>query len=206
MITDIEDFFAKGCGRCERFATAQCAARLWNRALQELRSICKTAGLIETVKWGHPCYMHAGRNIALLGAFQSHCVLNFFNAALLNDSARILQKAGPNTKTPSIMRFTTETSVKEQRATVLSYLEEAMRHAEAGTLPPKIKTEIELPKELIDAMDADPELSEAFHKLTPGRQRSYVINLSSAKTSATRINRIEKFHDRIIKGKGANEY
>ena len=28
MITDIEDYFTKGCGRCERFATADCSTRL----------------------------------------------------------------------------------------------------------------------------------------------------------------------------------
>ena len=37
-------------------------------------------------------------------------------------------------------------------------------------------------------MDADPELAEAFYSLTPGRQKSYVINLNSAKKSETRIN------------------
>ena len=30
---------------------------------------------------------------------------------------------------------------------------------------------------MVEAMDADPELAEAFHALTPGRQRSYVIVL-----------------------------
>ena len=32
-----------------------------------------------------------------------------------------------------------------------------------------------------EAMDADPELAEAFHALTPGRQNSYVIALKGAK-------------------------
>jgi uncharacterized protein YdeI (YjbR/CyaY-like superfamily) len=62
-----------------------------------------------------------------------------------------------------------------------------------------------LPDELIEALDADPELAEAFHALTPGRQRSYVINLNGAKASATRQTRIARFRAQIIAGKGANE-
>ena len=54
-------------------------------------------------------------------------------------------------------------------------------------------------------MDADFELAEAFHALTPGRQRSYVINLNAAKKTETRLHRIKKFRDKIIDGKGANE-
>jgi uncharacterized protein YdeI (YjbR/CyaY-like superfamily) len=64
---------------------------------------------------------------------------------------------------------------------------------------------IELPVELAEALDADCELAEAFHALTPGRQRSYVINLSSAKKTETRISRIAAFRSRIMAGKGALE-
>jgi len=58
---------------------------------------------------------------------------------------------------------------------------------------------------LVEAMDSDPELAEAFHSLTPGRQKSYVINLSSAKTAETRKARIAKFREKILAGKGATE-
>ena len=50
MITDIEDFFAKGCGRCDRFATPACSANQWHDGLTGLRAICRSAGLVETVK------------------------------------------------------------------------------------------------------------------------------------------------------------
>ena len=88
---------------------------------------------------------------------------------------------------------------------IISYLKEAMGYAEAGIKPPKEQYELELPDELIEALDSDPELAEAFHSLTPGRQKSYVINLNSAKKPETRISRIVKFRDKIIAGKGATE-
>ena len=86
---------------------------------------------------------------------------------------------------------------------ILSLLHQSIAFAKAGIKPPKQTSEVELPDELIDALDSDPELAEAFANLTPGRQKSYVINLNSTKTPATRITRIEKFRDKIFAGKGA---
>lgn len=205
MITDIEDFFSKGCGRCERFDTPACSANRWHDGLTALRALCRSAGLVETVKWGHPCYMHARRNIALIGALQGDFRLNFFNAALMKDPEGLLERQGPNTQHPDSIRFAASDQVRERAAAIRAYLQEAMGYAEAGIRPPKETRALELPDELVDAMEADPELAEAFHALTPGRQRSYVIHLSSAKTSATRVARIEKARPHILLGKGANE-
>ena len=49
MITDIADYFSKGCGRCERFATADCSTRKWQEGLAALRRICLAAGLLPAV-------------------------------------------------------------------------------------------------------------------------------------------------------------
>ena len=47
-----------------------------------------------------------------------------------------------------------------------------------------------------------PDFKDAFYALTPGRQRGYLLHFSSAKQPQTRINRIEKYMDRIFNGKG----
>lgn len=205
MITEIEDFFTLGCGRCEHFATPQCTTRLWIEGITTLRAICTGMGLVETVKWAHPCYMHAGRNIALIGSLRSDHRLIFFNPALLKDPQGVLERQGPNTQYPDMIRFTDNSRATALADTIRAYLSEAMAYAEAGILPQRQAREIEMPDELIDALDSDPELAEAFHALTPGRQKSYLFNLNSAKTSATRLARIEKFRPLILAGKGALE-
>lgn len=205
MITDIEDFFTKGCGRCTRFATPDCSTRLWAEGLAALRRICREAGLEETVKWGHPCYMHAGRNIVIIGAFRDDFRLTFFDAALLADPEGVLEKRGANSAHRDVLGFTDAATVAEMEQTIRAYLAEAMGHAEAGRKPPKEAREIVLPDELVEALDDDPELAEAFAALTPGRQRSYVINLEGARKPETRRARIGKFRDRILAGKGATE-
>ncbi len=205
MITDIEEYFSRGCGRCARFGTLDCSTQSWQRGLSDLRRICRGSGLVETVKWGHPCYMHAGRNIVVLGAFRSDFRISFFNAALMKDPEGRLERQGPNSRHPGMIRFTDNAQVAVLEPIILAYLNEAMTYAEAGITAPKQDREIVLPDELAEALDADPELAEAFHRLTPGRQRSYVINLNSAKKPETRISRIAGFRDKIIAGKGALE-
>jgi uncharacterized protein YdeI (YjbR/CyaY-like superfamily) len=68
-----------------------------------------------------------------------------------------------------------------------------------------VEREVPIPDELTDALDADPELAEAFAALTPGRQKSYAFNLNQAKQSATRVARIDRFREKILAGKGALE-
>lgn len=205
MITVAEDFFDKGCGRCERFATPDCSTRRWIDGLNALRRIALDVGLIETAKWGHPCYMHADRNIALIGAFREDFRLTFMNAALLKDPEGVLVRQGANTRHPDMIVFRDNAEVGRLEAVIGAYLREAMAYAEAGLKPPRDAYERELPDELVEALDADPELAEAFHALSRGRRNSYVVNLNTAKTSATRTARIEKFRPAILAGRGVNE-
>lgn len=149
--------------------------------LANLRRICVAAGLVETVKWGHPCYMHSGRNIAIIGAFRGDFRLSFFDPSLLRDDDGVLETQGPNTRHADAIRFTDNAQVSAMAPVITVYLTEAMGYAAAGIAPPKEDRAIELPDELVEALAADTELAEAFHALTLGRQRSYVIYLNSAK-------------------------
>lgn len=205
MITEIEDFLDKGCGRCARFGTPDCSAMIWNDGLRALRRLCLEAGLAEVVKWGHPCYVHAGRNVALIGALRGDFRLNFFEAALMADPEGVMERQGPNTRHPDTIRFTDAARVEALAPVIRAYLAEAMGHAAAGRRAPREVLEVELPEELVEALDMDPEMAEAFHALTPGRQRSYVIQLAGAKAAETRRRRIAGFRGKILAGKGALE-
>ncbi|MCF4166852.1 YdeI/OmpD-associated family protein [Zavarzinia compransoris] len=168
-----------------------------------MRGICLGAGLEEVLKWGHPCYRHADRNIAIVGAFRGDFRLSFFDAGLMTDPARRMERQGPNTKYPNMIRFTSNGQPAAERDLLVAYLGEAKYLAASGAKVPKDDSEPDMPDELIEALAADPELAMAFQALTPGRRKSYVINLNGAKQPATRMSRIAKFRDRIIAGKGA---
>lgn len=205
MITDPEDFFAQGCGRCDRFATPDCSTRLWLKGLLTLRRIALEAGLTETAKWGHPCYMNAGRNICIMGAFRGDFRLTFMNAALMQDPEGLLERQGPNTRHADCLRFTDNDAPARLEPTIRAYMSEAMGYADRGLLPPKETTEVDLPAELVEALDSDPDLAEAFAALTPGRRKSWALHLNDARTTATRLSRIEKGRAKIMAGKGVTE-
>ncbi len=205
MITDPDTYFAQGCGRCARFATPDCSTRAWLPGLLALRRICLSAGLTEAAKWGHPTYRHAGRNIAILGAFRGDFRLTFFDAALLSDPEGLLERQGENTLHPDCLRFTHAARPVALESAIRAFLAQAMDHAERGIVPPKPPSEVDLPPELVAALAADPELSRAFAALTPGRQRSWAFHVKGAKSPTARIARIDRGRARILAGKGATE-
>ena len=57
------------------------------------------------MKWGRPCYIHADRNIVIIGAFREDFRISFFYSALMTEPASVLKK-GPNTSHPDAMRLT----------------------------------------------------------------------------------------------------
>lgn len=205
MITEADDYFAQGCGRCRRFGTADCATQRWAEGLAALRRLCLAAGLEEAVRWGHPCYRHAGRNVALIGALRGDFRLSLFEAGLIEDPEGLLEPSGPNAQQADMIRFRSAAEVEARAGAIRALLQQGMRHAEEGRRAPRTREVPELPEALVAALDADPEMAEAFARLTPGRQRSYVIALSDAKTAATRAARIARWRGRILAGKGALE-
>ena len=67
------------------------------------------------------------------------------------------------------------------------------------------KTEdYEVPEELEEKFSKIHNLKR-FDNLTPGRQHQYIYYISQAKRSQTRINRIEKYYEHILNGKGMQD-
>ncbi len=64
---------------------------------------------------------------------------------------------------------------------------------------------VELVEELQSRLDGNPELAEAFARLTPGRQREYNFHISQAKQPKTRESRIDKCEPKILAGLGFRE-
>jgi uncharacterized protein YdeI (YjbR/CyaY-like superfamily) len=85
--------------------------------------------------------------------------------------------------------------------TVKAYVTEAIDVEEAG-LEVGPAPEPVLVEELRRRLDEDPELQDAFERLTPGRQREYNLYFSQARQARTREARVEKYARKILDGKG----
>jgi uncharacterized protein YdeI (YjbR/CyaY-like superfamily) len=62
-----------------------------------------------------------------------------------------------------------------------------------------------IPEELQRRLDDNAVLGSAFATLTPGRRKSYIFHVSSAKQAKTRAARVEKCVPMILSGRGFNE-
>lgn len=179
-------------------------ARSWQGEIEKLRSILLECGLGEELKWGKPCFTFEGKNVAIIQPFKEHCSLMFFKGALLEDTHGLLRSQGANTQSALRLEFTSEAEI--QKAVVKSYVKQAMAAEKAGlTVAFKAKDELVLPEELTQIFKKDRKLAKAFHALTPGRQRGYVMHINGAKQSRTRTARIEKCIPKILAGVGLNE-
>lgn len=129
----------------------------------------------------------------------------FFKGSILKDPDKLLEKPGANSEVAKRMMFRSVDEISYKEKAIMNFVREAIENEKSGIQVRKKKPELNLPKELINVFNADAEYNEAFHKLTPGRQRSYALYISQAKQAATRISRAEKCKAKVLEGKGYNE-
>ncbi len=176
----------------------------WQEIHRRLRSIALEYDVTEEKKWWQPCYAVNGKNSFIISAFKDFATLNFFKGIVMNDPEGLLIKQGPNVHAGRVVSLTSMEQLNDQETAIRALIAEAIRvEKEAVPIPPA--PEREMPDELVEALEADPELAEAFFALTPGRQRSWFLHIGGAKQEQTRFNRIEKARDAIFAGKGWNE-
>lgn len=171
-----------------------------------LRKIILDCGLKEELKWGVPCYTLNGKNVVLMHGFKEYCALLFHKGALLKETEGILVQQTENVQAARQIRFTGTEEIEELEAVLKAYIFEAMEVEKAGLKVELKKTkEFDSPEELQQVLEENPEFKSAFESLTPGRQRGYILYFAAPKQSRTRVSRIEKYWDQILKGKGLND-
>ena len=69
----------------------------------------------------------------------------------------------------------------------------------------KSAAQFDVPAEFQKRLEDDPKLAEAFHALTPGRQKGCLLHFAGAKQSSTRRARVGKHAPRILAGLGLDD-
>jgi uncharacterized protein YdeI (YjbR/CyaY-like superfamily) len=178
----------------------------WSAEFAALRQLCLALGLNEELKWGQACYELDGRNVVLIHGFKDYCALLFMKGALLKDPKVILIQQTKNVQAARQIRFASLADINKQKAAVKAYLREAIAVEKSGVkVEMKSAAQFDVPEEFLKPLDDDPKLAEAFHALTPGRQKGYLLHFAGAKQSATRAARVEKHVPRILKGLGLDD-
>ena len=178
----------------------------WSAEYAALRQLCLASGLNEELKWGQACYDLEGSNVVLIHGFKEYCALLFMKGALLKDPKGILVQQTKNVQSARQIRFASLADINNQKAAIKAYIKEAIAVEKSGAkVPMKGVAQFDVPEEFQKRLDDDPALAEAFHALTSGRQKGYLLHFAEAKQSVTRTARVEKHAPRILKGLGLND-
>lgn len=179
----------------------------WKAEYEALRKIImEQPDLVEDYKWMKPCYTYEGHNVVLIHGFKNYCALLFHKGALLSDTNQKLVQQTKNVQAARQLRFTSVAQIIEEADMIRDYVKEAVAVEQSGRkVEMKTTDQYDMPEELKEALEADKALDEAFHNLTPGRQRQYMYTIGQAKRASTRQNRVDKYIPLILKGKGLND-
>ncbi len=178
----------------------------WQEELSLLRDIILECNLKEDFKWMHPCYTKNGKNILLIHEFKDYCAILFHKGSLLKDPENILVQQTENTQAARQIRFTNTTKIAALENTIKNYITEAIQIEISGQkVETKKLSDYKIPKELEQAFAEHSAFKKAFHKLSPGRQKGYLLHFTKAKQSKTRTTRIEKNIERILDGYGLTD-
>lgn len=180
-------------------------AEHWQEELIRLREILQSTSLVETIKWGAPCYTHDGRMVVGIGAFKSYVGLWFYQGALLKDKDGVLMNAQEGkTKAMRQWRFDSGKDIKARQ--IKAYVKEAIALQEQGL---EIKADrskpVVVPAELLQALKKNKTARAGFDKLTKGKQREYTDYIADAKRDDTKQKRLAKILPMIQSGCGLND-
>jgi uncharacterized protein YdeI (YjbR/CyaY-like superfamily) len=181
-------------------------AKKWQKETDSLRKIALDCDLREELKWGKPCFTFLKKNVAIVIPLKESCAFSFFKGALLKDPQHILEKIGEHTQAGRWIKFTSVKEITALQSTLTNYLYEAIALEESGKkVALKKPSEYAIPEELQTRLENSSLLRTAFQALTPGRRKSYIFHISSAKQAKTRAARAEKCEPMILGGRGFNE-
>ncbi|MEY4050959.1 MAG: hypothetical protein RL262_1793 [Bacteroidota bacterium] len=177
--------------------------KTWKAEMEALRAILHAFPLTEELKWGKPCYAFENSNIIIIQGFKEYCGLLFFKGALLKDVKGLLVKPGENTQGGRLIKFKTIQEITKMKASIKSYIKEAIEVEKLGLKIEPMEKELVLPDELLAIFKKNATFKKAFNALTPGRQELRLTLISLLRRS--RETRIEKYKKQILDGKGIND-
>ena len=177
----------------------------WTEELEVLASIINKLSLEKTIKWGAEVFTYNGKNVVSYGGFKNYFMLWFYNGVFLEDKYKVLVNAQEGkTKSLRQWRFTSIVEIDEKKIT--EYINEAIEIEKKGLkIKPQKFVAIPVPEVLEAEFKNDKNLKAAFEKLTPGKQKEYILHINEAKQEATKLKRIDKIKPMILQGVGLND-
>ncbi|HQY19144.1 MAG TPA: YdeI/OmpD-associated family protein [Ferruginibacter sp.] len=177
----------------------------WEKEIALLEAIISKMPMEKCIKWGAEVFTYNGRNVVSYGGFKNYFALWFFNAVFLKDKYKVLINAQEGkTKSLRQWRFFSKAEIDEKK--IKEYIMEAIEIVQKGLKVPAEKFKaLPVPQLLQDALQKNKKLKANFEKLTPGKQKEYIVFINEAKQEQTRLSRLEKIKPLILLSAGLND-
>ncbi|MGN6513727.1 MAG: YdeI/OmpD-associated family protein [Lysobacteraceae bacterium] len=153
----------------------------------------------ETIKWGMPSFIHAGRILCGMAAFRRHAVFGFW------EHARVVGEGG-RTGMGSFGKMTSVRDLPPKRELV-ALVRKAMALNEQPAPPRKRaapRPPAAVPADLARALQAHPAARAAFDAFPPGHRREYIAWIEDARREDTRARRLAQAIEWLAEGKPRN--
>ncbi len=169
--------------------------------LQHIRETIHAAvpGLVESIKWSMPHFLHNGKNLAGMAAFKAHC------AMMIHGDGRQGDAMGQYGKITALSHLPGDNELKSKLVAARERID-----AEGTALKKKpegkkqIKAELPIPEEFVAALNANPTAKAALEAFAPSHRREYVDWIAEAKRPETRDKRIAQAIEWLAEGKKRN--
>jgi len=178
----------------------------WKLELEMLREAVQGCHLEETIKWGAPVYMSAGKNILGLSAFKNYVGLWFFQGGTLKDRHKVLINAQEG-KTTAMRQWRFAAIEEIDINLIRAYVQEAVENQEKGNIirPQKNTNPVVIHPLLQKELDTNSAFSSQFESFSLSKKREYASHISEAKREATQQKRLEKIIPMVIRGVGLHD-
>ena len=164
-------------------------------------------GVVEAIKWRIPHFDYKGDFMCVLAAAKNHCSLTFMKSEFMTDP-----RFAGGKKVKAGQRFLSKiTSMSDLPSDkeLSAFIKEAMELNEKGVkldktakAKPGSSKPLETPGYFVEALATNPAAKEVFETQSASFRKNYITWLESAKTDATRQQRIDEALAWIAEGKG----
>jgi uncharacterized protein YdeI (YjbR/CyaY-like superfamily) len=165
----------------------------------------------ETIKWSRPFFQYRGVILCNMSAFKEHCSFGFWGEQIGAElrAANVLQEGGMG----SLGRIAKVKDLPSDKQ-MLGWIQQAAEFVESGNYTSPIaarrsvvksqKPAIEVPAELITALQKNKRATAVFEAFSPSCRREYIEWIADAKRQETRDKRIATAIEWIAEGKQRN--
>ncbi|WP_136666743.1 YdeI family protein [Flavobacterium sp. H122] len=175
---------------------------LWEKEIDQLKSIINKTPLVETTKWGGIVYTYNNKNVLGIGGFKSYFGIWFFNGVFLKDDLNVLVSGNETTKAQRQWRFNSAEEINEKK--ILEYINEAIELEKQGKVHKAEKSPLVMSDFFKDFL-INEHLETVFENFTLTKKKEFVEYIDTAKQEKTKLARLEKIKPMIVEGIGLND-